>query len=233
MSEIQRYEFYNPKDLVNGPLIQWSEGRYVLYTDHFAALAEKEREIIQAMSDAQRDASIINKFTTRNKELKAVLREQTLLTNEKVRRIKELEALSIIDHKTIHTQQARIKGLESMIAEKEEEIRKLIKLDHKKNLTTTALIEQIAALQATIKAQAEYNTLELARIAQLQEKVEALQAEANRNMEELCRLRAEKKDEYCQGCALPERVKELEEEVINAVEIAKMELIEAALGGKK
>jgi uncharacterized small protein (DUF1192 family) len=41
----------------------------------------------------------------------------------------------------------------------------------------TEVDEQIAALTATIKAQAEYNTLELARIAQLQEKVEALQAE--------------------------------------------------------
>jgi hypothetical protein len=37
------------------------------------------------------------------------------------------------------------------VAEKEEEIRKLIKLDHKKNLTTTALIEQIAALTAEVK----------------------------------------------------------------------------------
>jgi uncharacterized Zn finger protein (UPF0148 family) len=77
-------------------------------------------------------------------------------------------------------------------------------------LTGSCPICRIAALTATIKAQAEYNTLELARIAQLQEKVEALQAEANRNIEELCRARAEKKDEYCQGCALPGRVKELE-----------------------
>jgi chromosome segregation ATPase len=106
------------------------------------------------------------------------------------------------------------------------------------------LNRKIAALQATIKAQAEYNTLELARIAQLQEKVEALQAEANRNIEELCRARAEKKDEYCQGCALPERVRELtealekivnlpnndywdDEEIHSAIDIAK-----AALGGK-
>jgi hypothetical protein len=46
---------------------------------------------------------------------------------------------------------------------------------------------------------------------ELQEQIAALQAEANRNMEELCRARAEKKDEYCQGCALPGRMKELEE----------------------
>jgi hypothetical protein len=40
-----------------------------------AALAEKEREIIQLMSDAQRDANIISKFTTRIKELEGALED--------------------------------------------------------------------------------------------------------------------------------------------------------------
>jgi chromosome segregation ATPase len=48
-----------------------------------------------------------------------------------------------------------------------------------------------------------------------------LQAEANRNMEELCRARAEKKDEYCQGCALPERMKELEAALTYCIEVDK------------
>jgi chromosome segregation ATPase len=50
--------------------------------------------------------------------------------------------------------------------------------------------EEVARLKATI------HTMDAAIVR--------LQAEANRNMEELCRARAEKKDEYCQGCALPE-----------------------------
>jgi predicted S18 family serine protease len=58
----------------------------------------------------------------------------------------------------------------AVVAEKEEEIRKLIKLDHKKNLTTTALIEQIAALTARIKELTEalekYVELDKTRIAE-------------------------------------------------------------------
>jgi hypothetical protein len=49
------------------------DANFCFYEDHLAALAEKEREIIQLMLDAQRDANIISKFTTRIKELTEAL----------------------------------------------------------------------------------------------------------------------------------------------------------------
>jgi hypothetical protein len=61
-------------------------------------------------------------------------------------------------------------------------------------------------IQLMLDAQRDTNI-----ISKLTTRINELQAEANRNMQELCRLRAEKKDEYCQGCALPERVTKLTE----------------------
>jgi hypothetical protein len=57
--------------------------------------AEKEREIIQLMLDAQRDANIISKFTARIKELEddldTAIRMGRDLAGSKDLRIKELE----------------------------------------------------------------------------------------------------------------------------------------------
>jgi hypothetical protein len=49
----------------------------LLHDDLRGEIAEKEREIIQLMSDAQRDANIISKFTARIKELEGALEKIT------------------------------------------------------------------------------------------------------------------------------------------------------------
>jgi chromosome segregation ATPase len=107
----------------------------------------------------------------------------------------------------------RIKELEAMIAEKDEEIRKCINLDHKHNLTTIGLIEQIAALQATSD---EYYKRLCDMVDQrdaLKERVESLQARIKELEDKVIASDIEIDHQEQDNLTLQAKVKELEEEL--------------------
>jgi hypothetical protein len=185
----------------NEGTFETTDGRYVLYTDHIAAMKEKDRDI------------------------------------------SDLLALSYGEHDALQLAVEQIAALqrwkdESLAVEESwdcQAVGKAIGIKLGGNIRegilpwVIAAKHAVATLQAITTAQTEYNTLELARIAHLQEKItvaeieidhqeqdnltlqtkvkelefyldqlpahnwhqkyEELQAEANRNMEELCKLR--------------------------------------------
>jgi chromosome segregation ATPase len=117
-------------------------GKFVLYTDHLAAMEEKNRPV--GLKYCQIHKTIVTKSGDD-------------LTCCKIAALKE-ENLNLYESstKTIATLETHLHSADNVV---------------------DRLKDQIIDLQATIKSQAEYNTLELARTAQMQEKVEALQAE--------------------------------------------------------
>jgi hypothetical protein len=77
MSEIQRW---SPS---NEGTFEYSDGRYVLYTDHLAAMKEKDMQELEDVILIKRQVEQIAALQDRIKELEAVVASLQMLTEPK------------------------------------------------------------------------------------------------------------------------------------------------------